>query len=149
MRFIFKMRKIKVVSAGIVPVRKIKNDYYYLMLRSFKKFWDFPKGKLEGSEGPLEAAKRETREESSLKETDLSFNWGYDSYVTEPYKRGTKRVIYFLAETNRSTIFLPINEELGMPEHDGYSWMTFEEALDITNERVGGVLKWANAKIHG
>lgn len=143
------MSKIKTVSAGIVPVRKTASGYIFLMLRSFGTFWDFPKGHVENGETYLEAAKREALEEASLASGDLLFAWGKDYYVTEPFKRGTKVTAYFLAATQRLHVELPVNEELGKPEHDAYRWLTYEEAQKLTNKRIGGVLRWANGKLHG
>jgi 8-oxo-dGTP pyrophosphatase MutT (NUDIX family) len=141
------MGKIKTRSAGIVVVRKTDGEYKFLMLR-FKWFYDFPKGRNEVGETLLETAIRETEEEASISRGELSFRWGLSSYTTEPYlKNKDKTTTYFLAETSKEDIILPINPELGMPEHDSYSWLSYDEAKKVTNNRIGKVVDWANERI--
>lgn len=138
-----------IVSAGIVPVRKSGNEYLFLLMRAWN-FWDFPKGRVEPDESDFVAALREVEEEASLTPRDLDFKWGRESYTTEPFngKQGRKVGRYFLAETDKEEIILPVNPELGKPEHEEYRWVTYEEGQKMTNYRIGGVLKWAYQKIH-
>ena len=82
-------------SAGVVVVRRNRDAWNVLLLRAFA-YWDFPKGRIEQGESPLEAARRETREETTL--TDLDFRWGDLWIETEPYAGG-KIARYYLAET--------------------------------------------------
>ena len=140
-----------IVSAGIVPVRKVDGEYIFLLLRAFKTFYDFPKGRVEEGEDPLDAAIRETLEEASITKDELEFNWGTDSHTTKPFNghQGKKVGQYFVAETTKKNIILPVNPELGKPEHDGFQWVTYAEGQQITNYRIGGVLKWANDKVKG
>lgn len=133
-------------SAGIVIVRKVDNQYLFLLLRSYN-FWDSAKGRQEPGEDILMTAVRETFEETTITAAELDFKWGYDSYTTEPYKKGTKTGTYFLAETIRKTIELPISPELGKPEHEEYRWLNYDEAKKKTNKRIGKVLDWAQNKI--
>lgn len=135
-------------SAGVVVVRKVDGQYMFLLLRSYN-FWDHAKGHVELHETLLEAAIRETEEETTITLAELDFNWGYDSYTTEKYLKGTKTGTYFVAETTREKIELPISPELGFPEHQEYRWVTFDQAIKLTNERIGKVVKWANNKIKG
>ena len=51
------------VSAGVVVVRRVGDDWRFLLLRAFNH-WDFPKGMVEAGEQPIEAAVREVREET-------------------------------------------------------------------------------------
>lgn len=139
-------RDVSVRSAGIVPVRKVGDQYMILMLRVYN-FWDFPKGRIEPDEEPIDAAIRETGEEASINSSDLIFKWGKEGYTTEPFKKGTKTTTYFVAETTTEKIILPVSPELGKPEHDAYEWMTFDKAKSITNERIGKVVEWARKKM--
>ena len=85
----------KVLSAGVVPFRRTAGGWRLLVLRAYKN-WDFPKGRVEEGEEPIDAAKREAAEETDL--TDLEFPYG-DSYrETLPYASG-KIARYYLAET--------------------------------------------------
>ncbi|MFN0314424.1 MAG: NUDIX domain-containing protein, partial [Burkholderiales bacterium] len=56
-------------SAGVVVVRSAGEEWRYLLLRVFKN-WDFPKGRVEEGESPLEAARREVEEETGLSVLD-------------------------------------------------------------------------------
>src|SRR3977135_2363047 len=82
-----------------------------LLLRAYKN-WDFPKGMIEPGESELDAAKRETLEETGL--ADLEFPFGDAHQDTLPYAGG-KVARYFLAETEKSDIELPVSPELGHP----------------------------------
>lgn len=137
---------IKERSAGIVLVKN-NNEYKFLILRAFKTFWDFPKGHIEANESPIDAAIRETYEETGISSEELNFKWGLDNYTTKPFKKNTKIVTYFIAETNKEKIILPINPKLGYPEHDMFKWVTYEEGKSIVNDRINLVLTWANNKI--
>ena len=133
----------KVLSCGIVPVRFAMGNWQLLVLRSFKN-WDFPKGMVEPNEDPLDAAKRETEEETGI--TDLEFVFGEDYKETVPY--GNNKVArYYVAETRTDKITLPISKELGRPEHDEWRWVTCDEAEDYLPPRLTHVLAWVRDRI--
>ena len=127
------------VSSGAVIVRETADGYVFLMLRAFNH-WDFPKGIVERGESPLQAAIREIAEETTL--TDLDFHWGQDFCETGPYNRD-KIARYHLARTNTAFVELPVNEELGRPEHNEYRWVTPDEARELAAPRVRDVIDWA------
>jgi 8-oxo-dGTP pyrophosphatase MutT (NUDIX family) len=52
-------------AAGVVVLRRTSGVWRALILRAFSN-WDFPKGLIEPGESPLEAAIRETREETGV-----------------------------------------------------------------------------------
>ncbi len=136
-----KTHKKPILSAGVIVVRRDDDGKWkYLLLRAYG-YWDFPKGIVEPGEDPIDAAKRETREETTI--TDLDFKWGYDFRETGPYNRGRKVARYYLAETKTKDISLPINPEIGKPEHDAYKWVTYEEAEKLVAPRVLEALRWA------
>ena len=120
-------------------LRETAEGWRFLLLRAFNH-WDFPKGMVEPGEEPRAAAIREVYEESVI--DDLDFAWG-DAYVeTGPYSRG-KVARYFIARTGRSDISLPVNPELGRPEHSEYRWVDLDEAQQLVSARVQPVLNWA------
>ena len=127
------------LSAGVVVVRREGDDWLYLLLRAFNH-WDFPKGMVEEGEEPLAAAIREVREESTIE--DLDFAWGSNSTQTGPYSGG-KVARYYLAETRRCDVSLPINPLIGRAEHSEYRWVDFDEALELVSPRVKPVVRWA------
>ena len=131
--------EIKVLSCGVVPVRYAWGNWRLLVLRAYKN-WDFPKGIVEGNEDPIDAATRETTEETGI--TDLEFVFGEDYKETVPYA-GNKVARYYVAETHTENIILPVSEELGRPEHHEFRWVTFDEAEDLLPPRLSVVLDWA------
>lgn len=129
----------KRLSAGAVIVRATPQGTRFLLLRSFDH-WDFPKGLVENGEEPMSAALREVREETTV--NDLSFPWGEVHTETGPYSRG-KTARYYLAQTATEVISLPVNPEIGRPEHSEYRWVDYGTAVSLVSERVRPVLEWA------
>jgi 8-oxo-dGTP pyrophosphatase MutT (NUDIX family) len=127
------------LSAGVVVARPSEDGWRFLLLRAFNH-WDFPKGMVEPGEEPLAAAVREVREESLI--DDLVFEWGETSTQTGPYSRG-KVARYFIASTKTLEVTLPVNPELGRPEHSEFRWVDFDEAMALVSPRVRPVLRWA------
>jgi 8-oxo-dGTP pyrophosphatase MutT (NUDIX family) len=133
------------VSAGIVPVRRTAGGWRVLVLRAYGN-WDFPKGFIEAGESPLAAAKREAEEEADL--TDLEFPYGEIHCDTEPYSGG-KIARYYLAETRKEQITLPVSPELGRPEHHEGRWASMEEAKRLLPPRLQPVMAWAAGVLAG
>jgi bis(5'-nucleosidyl)-tetraphosphatase len=128
-----------ILSAGVVPMRRTANGWRILVLRAYRN-WDFPKGRVEPGEEPIDAAKREATEETGL--TELRFSFGDVYRETLPYAGG-KVARYYLAETDEETIRLPITHELGRPEHHEWRWVSFDEAEDLLPPRLAVILEWA------
>ena len=127
------------LSAGVVIVRRFDDQYRYLLLRA-GNYWDFSKGMVDPGEDPLAAAIRETEEETTL--VQLDFRWGHAFTETEPYGKN-KIARYYLAESARGEVFLPVTEELGKPEHDEFRWLEYDAARGLLVPRVLAVLNWA------
>ncbi len=127
------------LSCGVIVVRRTGDGLRFLLLRAFHN-WDFPKGIRERGETPLAAALREVREETTL--DDLEFRWGEDYVETGPYSRG-KVARYYIAQTARHDIDLPVNPEIGRAEHAEYRWVDLVEARLLTTARLDSVLDWA------
>lgn len=127
------------LSAGAVVVRHDDGDALFLLLRAFNH-WDFPKGMVEDGETPFDAALREILEETTL--DGLDFPWGHQYVETGPYSRG-KIARYYLATTGRSDVELPVNPELGRPEHSEYRWVDYAQAVSLASPRLRPVVHWA------
>ncbi len=127
-------------SAGVVVVDVAGAAVRYLLLRAYKN-WDFPKGLVEPGEQPLDAAVREVKEETTLE--NLRFDWGKDYIDTGPYNKG-KISRYYLARSDETAVHLPINPELGFPEHQEARWVGFETALNMVSPRLKPVIHWAS-----
>lgn len=126
------------LSAGVVVIRDTPEGQRFLLLRAYNH-WDFPKGKVEEGEHPLEAARREVTEETTI--TDLDLSWGERYTETGPYNRG-KVARYYLGVTTQEEVQLPVNPELGEPEHSEYRWVSLSEAWQLASPRVRQVLRW-------
>lgn len=131
--------KAKILSAGVVVVKRNTSGFKYLLLRAYSH-WDFPKGVVEAGEEPLAGAKREVAEETTI--TDLDFKWGHEFKETGPYGQG-KVARYYIAETRQEKVELLINPLLGRPEHEEYRWVTYEQAVSLVSPRVRSVLEWS------
>jgi 8-oxo-dGTP pyrophosphatase MutT (NUDIX family) len=130
-------------SAGVVVARRDSGGWCLLVLRSYRN-WDFPKGRVEPGEAPLDAAIRETAEESAI--SDLDFRWGEGYCETAPYRHG-KVARYYLAETTQAFVTLPVSPELGRPEHDEGRWVDFDEAERLLPPRLQPILAWARKQL--
>ena len=130
-------------AAGTVVFRRTDRGVRLLVLRAYKN-WDFPKGLIEPGESELDAARRETTEETGL--ANLEFPFG-DAYKDTLAYAGGKVARYFIAETQESGIELPVSPELGRPEHHEWRWVSYDEAEDLLPPRLGIVLEWARRTI--
>ena len=126
------------LSAGVVPIRRTASGWRVLVLRAYRN-WDFPKGRVEAGENPIEAARREATEETGL--TDLEFPFGDVYRETLPYAGG-KIARYYLAETRDENVHLPISHDLGRPEHHEWRWVSFDQAEELLPPRLALVLNW-------
>ena len=126
-------------SAGVVVVRETPDGVRFLLLRAYK-LWDFPKGLVEVNESPLDAALRETREETGI--DDITLAWGEVHAETAPYSGG-KIARYYLGRTQSERVVLPVNPELGRPEHHEFRWVDGEEATALLPARLQPIIAWA------
>lgn len=133
----------RILSAGVVVVRRVDDEWRVLLLRAYKN-WDCPKGMVEAGEEPLTAARREVREETMI--DDLEFRWGESFIETPPYAKN-KVARYYIAETRTADVKLPVNPELGMPEHNEFRWLRFDEARVLAVPRIAAVLGWAGDRV--
>ena len=120
-------------------VSRVDDIRRVLLLRAYH-YWDFPKGVVESGEDPLAAARREVREETSI--DDLDFRWGGEFIETAPYSKN-KVARYYLAASAQPDVKLPVNPELGRPEHHEFKWLSFDAASKLAVPRLQTVLSWA------
>lgn len=135
----------RTLSAGVVVVRASDEGWRVLLLRAFN-YWDCPKGVIESGEDALAAARREVREETSIDR--LEFRWGHQFVETEPYSKN-KVARYYLAATTEADVKLPVNPELGAPEHHEWRWCGWDDAMQLANARIARVLEWARQRVEG
>jgi bis(5'-nucleosidyl)-tetraphosphatase len=127
------------MSSGVVVVSVLERKLKFLLLRAYRN-WDFPKGLVEPGESPIDAAVREVREETTL--DDISFDWGMVFMDTGPYNKG-KIARYYIARSKETHIELPVNPDLGAPEHHEARWVDYDRALTMVSPRLQPVVRWA------
>lgn len=104
------------------------------LLLDYGKHWDYPKGHLEKGETQWQAAVRELREETGIRQVDRRTTYRRQMhYAFKSPKKGAiaKTVTYFIGETRASKVTLS-------DEHTEYAWLTYEEAVET--------LTFANAR---
>ncbi len=120
--------KEKQLSSGFL----IRSGTKFLLCRSGgSDKWTIPKGHVEEGETTLEAAYRETKEETGLDLQKLTFVdiWKHFSHM---YSLRNKDVVVFFADDKTGMLIdeqlfcETINDEL--PEIDGYKWVGYKEA---------------------
>lgn len=111
-------------SAGtIVYVIKDRRPQY-LFLKRREGWLDIPKGHIEAGESEVEAALRETREESGLEvELERFFRHDTQYWFVERGERVRKHLSVFLARVE------PGSKVDVSSEHVGYVWLDFEAAM--------------------
>ena len=111
-------------SAGILVFRIENSTRHFLLLHYRSGHWDFPKGHLEKGETAAQAALRELREETGIR--DVALLHGFQekmSYAFTQRKRHIfKEVTFFVGETKTSRVRLS-------HEHRGFVWLPFEAAV--------------------
>jgi 8-oxo-dGTP pyrophosphatase MutT (NUDIX family) len=128
-------------TAGIFLIRK---DLRFLVghpTNHKPNFWGIPKGRLDKDEQPLEAAVRETYEETNA---DVSAWKIIHNLPAVKYKKSNKTLhAYALFETQNNidfdsfdikcNSFVPESQG-GFPEMDEFKWVTIDEAREILHE---------------
>ena len=68
--------------------------------------------------------------------------WGEIWCETEPYAGG-KVARFYVAESASGTVVLPINPQLGRPEHHEFRWLELDVAAHLLPTRLQRILRWA------
>ncbi|MCX8146855.1 MAG: NUDIX domain-containing protein [Candidatus Woesearchaeota archaeon] len=115
---------IREKSAGAIIFRKEEGKMLFLLLHYESGHWDFVKGHIEENEEEKETIRRETEEETGIR--DLNFIDGFKETISYFYKKDGKtifkEVVFYLAETKTKDVKISF-------EHKGYSWLEYRDAL--------------------
>ena len=132
-------REKREYSAGFILFRNTAEGVKFLLL-DYGKHWDYPKGHLEKGESAWQAAVRELREETGIRQVDRVGRFQRDMhYRFRSPKKGlvNKTVTFFLGRTRGEAVMLS-------DEHEGHAWLGFEEALErLTYENARVMLRAA------
>jgi 8-oxo-dGTP pyrophosphatase MutT (NUDIX family) len=134
----------KTIASGLFIVRKDNKVLICHPTNHAADFYSIPKGKVEDDEIFLEAAIRETYEETNL---DLSETTDFTIYPLKAvnYKNKNKILYPFLYLENKKSSFdwdgveFKCNSNVpedrgGFPEMDGYKWVTLDEASKVLHD---------------
>lgn len=127
-------------GAGIIIVRDFDGEWKVLGLEDPDGGMDFAKGHAEVDEEPMETAFRETEEEASLSEGDLSFEWGEDPIIIDGH------LFLYLASTAADPQ-IARNPETGKLEHKNIQWLSFDEMSKQALYYLKPGVSWAREKI--
>src|SRR5688572_19113061 len=102
----------------------VPGDVRFLLL-NYGRHWDFAKGHVEGDESQLEAAVRELREETGIR--DVTAVPGFQQEIVYFFRSGRKGLVrktvtFFLAEVSKPDVILS-------EEHVGYEFLPYEQAV--------------------
>ncbi len=129
-----------VETAGVFFINK---DFKLLIAHpTGHDFWSIPKGKLEKNEKSIDAAIRETWEETNV---DLGPVTKWYELDTIRYKHGKKKLKPFIAFEDENPKIISDNFvfkcntivgkkakwNAGLPEMDDHKWVSIEEAKDL------------------
>lgn len=114
-------------SAGLIIYRRTEEGPKFLVMYHRGRYWNFPKGKIEPGEKSIEAALRETEEETGLTKEDLRIKRGFRVHERFRFTSGRnkvhKTVILFLAEAEKKSI------DISKGRHEeGYGWFLYRDA---------------------
>jgi len=112
-------------SAGGIVIKLTDEDPKILLIKDSYGRWTWPKGKIEQNEKPEDAAIREIKEETGLKNLELIGRLGDIRYFFRRGKELVFKTVYlylFRADGNEDLKILRKEIEDGM-------WFSFKEAL--------------------
>jgi 8-oxo-dGTP pyrophosphatase MutT (NUDIX family) len=135
------------ISVGAVVFREENNKRFYILLHYLSGHFDFPKGHIENGETEEMTLRRETEEETGIRDLKIfskrvSINYFYIAKGNEREKRlkvgrGVwifKQVHFYPARTNEKEVKIS-------REHIGFIWLPYEEALTkVTFENARRIL---------
>lgn len=129
------------LSCGIVVLTEARE--LLLCHVTGQNHWDLPKGGIDAGESPLEAALRETREETGLRlEASALVEIGRLRYTPKKdlhlFAACTDRLP--LADFRCETYYLDRSRGRRMPEMDGYGWFDFAKVPSLCTPNMAAVL---------
>lgn len=147
-------------SAGAVVFRQQGGKIEYLLLHYGAGHWDFPKGHIEEGEEEIETVRRETEEETGIRNIEIIP--GFQERISYFYRKPKnwflgrlgkivanrsdvpqegaffKTAVFYLARAAKDEVKLS-------HEHIGYKWLSYQDALrQLTFQNAKDILQKAN-----
>lgn len=145
----------RVKAAGMFLVNKDNKILVGHPTHHKPEFWSIPKGKVDDGETLLEAAIRETWEESNVQ---LDSNDGqYTQLNKRVYKHKKKEITSYvrleMVDEDWDNLDIKCNSNVpeergGFPEMDDYKWVTLDEARNILHDTQVASLDEVNILIN-
>ena len=138
-------------SVGAIVFRSTENGLMFLILDYDDGYRNFPKGHMEPSETEEQTLRREIKEETGITQLKIlpgfrkTTHYFYRAKGEEKRRRQQnnrainifKTVVNYLAKTPEENVILS-------PEHIGYAWLSYEDALKrLTYQSNRKILKKA------
>lgn len=136
-KILHEKKKKGIRAAGFVVLKEIDGVFKILGLSKGSQY-DMPKGHIEEGEAPIEAAFRETEEESGI--TELSLLWGLENITLND------KLKLYIATTDQDAVIKP-NPETGHYEHEDHKWLSFDEMESKALDYLVPAVTWAKQKI--
>jgi len=128
------------VSAGGVVLRYLQGEPHVLLIRDPYRNWGLPKGHVEGEEEPPQAALREVREETGLRDLDLGPTLGTIDWHFRLKGQLIHKYCHFFLMVSRSGETVPERAE-GITE---CRWLPVERAIrDVTYDNAREMIRVA------
>jgi 8-oxo-dGTP pyrophosphatase MutT (NUDIX family) len=117
-------------SYGVVPIHKKNSEVRFLLIQHHAGHWAFPKGHAEMDESDKETALREFREETGIKEVDLSEDRVFEESYLKTWRGNARRLVrktvrYYLGVVGTTTV------KVQQAEIQAHRWVTLEEARKL------------------
>ena len=120
-------------GSGIIVVKHFSSGWKVLALEALDSVLDIPKGVIDPGETPLEAALRETREESGI--TNLDFTWGMKNIVNGD-------ITCYVAQTHQEPV-ISKNPHTHIVEHTSAAWVDWLFLEENTYYFLKPCVRWA------
>ncbi len=134
-------------SYGFFVIYKEQNKPdTFLILRQKNGHWSFPKGHGEGSETPIESARRELQEETGITGiTVLDLPTIKDTYVYEKEGKKYQKVNEFFFGLVNNMNVVPQESEISeyrfMTQEEANATFTFPQQIELLQEAINALIK--------
>jgi 8-oxo-dGTP pyrophosphatase MutT (NUDIX family) len=124
-------------SCGVIVYKEFWGERLYLIIRSLRGEYGFPKGHVEGGETEYETAKRELKEETGV-EAEIIDGFRRQIEYKLPGKTDViKRSVYFIGKCTAFQITpqaSEVSEAVFVPLSTALELLTFESTREILKE---------------